>query len=126
MSRYAELDLPPLSPPGWVFPVVWTLLYFLMGVAAYLVYEAHEPRSFAALALYGAQLVVNFAWPLLFFNLGMFLPAFLWLLLLVALVTALLFRFYAVRPLAGWLLLPYLMWLLFAAYLNFGVWQLNH
>ena len=125
MERYQALETPPLAPPGWVFPLVWSILFALMGVAAYLVWVQRSPQGRSTLALYGFQLAVNFVWPILFFCYGLFFPAFLWLLLLIALVTALLFRFYAIRPAAGWLLLPYLVWILFAGYLNFGVWALN-
>ena len=126
MDFYETAAKPPLSPPGWVFPVVWTLLYLLMGVSSYLVWrEKTAPGRRAALRVYGAQLVVNFVWPLLFFLARAFLPAFLWLLLLAALVVVMLRRFDRVSSRAAWLQFPYLFWCLFAAYLNFGVYLLN-
>ena len=124
---YEAMYKPVLSPPGWVFPIVWTALYLLMGYASYLVYtsEASMPRKRRALTVYGVQLVINLLWPLFFFRLGWYTFAFIWLLLLIAaaLLCRMLFRYIEKR--AGDLLLPYLIWLFFAAYLNLGVAILN-
>lgn len=125
MEAYGSLRQPPLSPPGWVFPVVWSLLYLLMAVAAYLVWMKGGPGRDRALALYGAQLGANFLWPLLFFNLQNYALAFFWLVLLWGLVLVTIWRFYRVSPAAGRLLVPYLVWVTFAGYLNAGVWLLN-
>ena len=115
-----------LSPPGWVFPVVWSILYALMGIGAGLVFAtAKTPQRDQALNLMVAQLVVNFFWPLLFFNAGAYGFAFLWLLLLLALVIWMTREFYKSVPLAAYLQIPYILWLLFAAYLNAAVWYLN-
>lgn len=126
-GSYEAMYRPLLSPPGWVFPVVWTLLYLLMGYASYLVYtsEASMPRKRRALTVYAVQLVINMLWPLFFFHLGWYTFAFIWLLLLIAavLLCRMLFRYIEKR--AGDLLLPYLIWLFFAAYLNLGVAILN-
>ena len=120
---YAQLAVkPPLSPPGWLFPVVWSILYALMGVGAGLV---SGEKSGVALNLMVAQLVVNFFWPLLFFNAGAYGFAFLWLVLLWVLVLAMILAFRKTEPLAGLLQIPYLLWITFAAYLNWGTWQLN-
>lgn len=127
MEEYAMLEQPPLSPPGWLFPVAWSLLYVLMGAASYLVLSSAAPlyERRRALKLYAVQLVVNVLWPPIFFGLGLYLAALLWLALLwaLALITALRFRRVS-RP-AAYLLAPYIVWLTFAAYLNFGVWLLN-
>lgn len=127
MEDFSRLRQPPLSPPDWVFPVVWSGLYVLMGAASYLVYKSDLPEKTrrAALAAYGATLVVNFLWPLLFFRAGLHLAAFLLLLLLLGLVCLTTYLFACIRPLAGKLLWPYIAWLLFAGYLNFGVYWLN-
>ena len=121
------LEQPPLSPPGWLFPVAWSLLYVLMGAASYLVLSSAAPlyERRRALKLYAVQLVVNVLWPPIFFGLGLYLAALLWLALLwvLALITALRFRRVS-RP-AACLLAPYIVWLTFAAYLNLGVWLLN-
>ena len=117
---------PPLSPPAILFPIVWSILYAFMGVSAARVWlsQPSEDRS-NGLNLFVAQLVVNFFWSLIFFNAGAYGFAFLWLLLLWALVFAMILTFRKVDPLAAYLQIPYLLWLTFAAYLNFGVWYLN-
>lgn len=117
---------PPLSPPGWVFPVVWAILYALMGIGAAKVYQAPASKTRSmGLNLFIAQLVVNFFWSPIFFNLQDFGFSLLWLLLLWGLVLWMIRAFRKVKPLAAKLQIPYLLWLTFAAYLNFGVWYLN-
>ncbi len=127
MGAYSEFVQPPLSPPGWVFPVVWTILYLLMGYASYRVLtsgaEAGEIRK--ALTIYGLQLLVNFLWPLVFFGLGWYWAALAVLVLLWVLVFFTIRAFSKIDERAGDLLLPYLLWLTFAGYLNFGVALLN-
>ena len=125
MEQYASLEQPPLSPPGWLFPVVWTVLFLLMGIAAYLVWmEAGRDRR-SALMLYGAQLVMNFFWTLIFFNWRNYGLAFFWLLALWVLILLCTLRFFKEKPAAGWMMVPYLVWVAFAGYLNAGVWLLN-
>ena len=127
MRAFASLRQPPLSPPGWLFPVVWTLLYLMMGAACYLVWTAEidASRRERALRVYGLSLAANFLWPILFFTMQAFLPAFLLLLILLGLVIACARLFSRIRRCAGRLLLPYIVWLVFAGYLNLGVWLLN-
>lgn len=124
---YAQIiEKPPLSPPAWVFPVAWALLYALMGAAAARIANLSPSRErSAALRLYGVQLAFNFLWSFLFFGLRAYGFAFFWLAALFALIvwTTLTFRELD-RP-AGYLLLPYLVWVAFAGYLNAGVWMLN-
>ena len=87
MQMFETLRKPPLSPPGWLFPVVWTILYILMGIASYLVLTSAKPnRSRSALLVYGVQLFFNFFWPILFFSLKLYLSAFFWLVLLWLLI----------------------------------------
>ena len=122
---FSSLEKPPLSPPGWLFPVVWTLLYALMGIAAYRVYNSKAENKAAALVLYGLQLFVNFLWPVVFFrfqNIGAAMAVLILLLVLVVLTTV---QFIKIDRLAGVLLLPYLLWLSFALYLNIGLYFLN-
>ncbi len=122
----ASVLKPALSPPGWLFPVVWTILYLLMGVAAARIsLHGSGDRRSKALRLYLAQLGVNFLWPLIFFDLQAFGPAFLWLVLLWGLIVFMLLSFRDIDRTAAVLLLPYLLWVGFAGYLNFGVWLLN-
>lgn len=127
MEAFQTLRQPALSPPAWLFPIVWTILFALMGVAYYLVASssASEREKGEAKTVYAIQLAVNFLWPVFFFNLEWFLFSFFWLLLLWALVLTLFLRFYRISKPAGWMILPYLIWLTFAAYLNFGVYLLN-
>lgn len=127
MDVYAELNRPPLSPPGWLFPAVWTLLYLMMGAASWRIYVLSYPvraRS-SALKLYGAQLAVNALWPVLFFRFGLYWASAAWLGLLIVLVALTLSRFRRLDDLAGLLLWPYLLWCCFALYLNAGVALLN-
>ena len=117
---------PPFSPPAWLFPVVWTILYALMGVSAARIWlsEPSQERS-RGLNLFVAQLIVNFFWSLIFFNLQAYGFALLWLILLWILVAWMILSFRKTDRLAAWLQVPYLIWLTFAAYLNAGVWVLN-
>ncbi len=122
----AAVIKPPLSPPGILFPIVWTVLYALMGIGAARVYmQPDSPEKARGLNLFIAQLVVNFFWSLIFFNAQAYGPAFFWLLLLWALVALMTLSFYRVEKWAGLLQIPYLLWLTFAAYLAAGVWYLN-
>jgi tryptophan-rich sensory protein len=127
MGDYRALNQPPLSPPGWVFPIVWTVLYLLMGYASYRVYtgERSTGLSGSALMLYGAQLFVNFLWPIVFFAFRGYLAAFFVLILLWVLILMTLRAFTAIDETAGDLLIPYLLWVTFAGYLNLGVYFLN-
>lgn len=127
MALFASLNQPPLSPPGWLFPIVWTVLYILMGWASYLVLTAHGmPDTIrTAVTLYGIQLVVNFVWPLLFFRGQVFQFSLFWIILLLILVLGTMVMFFRLRKAAGWLLFPYLLWTCFAVYLNAGVYLLN-
>ncbi len=124
MGSYKTLNQPPLSPPGWVFPVVWTVLYLLMGYAAYRVRRA-DPKERRALVFYGLQLLVNFLWPIVFFRWQTYLAAFLVLVILWVLIAITLRLFHRTEERAGDLLIPYLLWVTFAGYLNFGVFLRN-
>ena len=127
MMEFAVLNKPPLSPPAWLFPVVWTILYILMGISAYLVKtsDATPEEKSSALTLYYYQLIVNFLWPVFFFHFQWYMFSFLWLLLLWVLVIRMIRQFDSISKIAAYLNLPYLLWLTFAAYLNFGIWWLN-
>lgn len=117
---------PPLSPPGWVFPVVWGILYALMGIgAARVSLKPPSKERSAGLNLFIAQLIVNFFWSLIFFNLRSYGFALLWLGILWVLIVWMIGVFRQTDRLAAWLQVPYLLWVSFAAYLNWGVWVLN-
>lgn len=127
MDLFDVIRKPPLSPPGWLFPVAWTILYVLMGLASWLVYYSgnNHMEKEQALRPYAIQLIVNFFWSIIFFNWGMYLLAFFWLILLWVLILVTAVRFYRIRPAAGYLMVPYLLWVTFAGYLNYGIWKLN-
>ena len=127
MQDFQALVKPPLAPPGWLFPVVWTILYTLMGISAYLIQTSSadpEVKS-DALMIYRYQLIVNFLWPVLFFSFGWYLFAFAWILLLWGLVILMIWDFSKISKTAAYLNIPYLIWLTFAAYLNGAIWWLN-
>lgn len=125
MEKYKALRQPPLAPPGWVFPVVWTVLFVLMGVGAAMVCLSGSSSKKKPIAIYGLQLIVNFFWTILFFLLEARLFAFFWLMLLLGLAVWMAVSFGRVNKTAGLLQIPYILWLLFAGYLNFAVYLLN-
>lgn len=122
----ASISQPPLSPPAFLFPIVWGVLYALMGISVARIYlSPQSTKRNRALNVYITQLIVNFFWSLIFFNTQAYLFAFFWLLILWILALWMILLFYKVDPLAAKLQIPYLLWLSFAAYLNLGVWYLN-
>lgn len=128
MDIYGELRQPPLAPPAILFPIVWTVLYVLMGISAAMIYtdeRAPKAERSAALMPYGASLFVNFFWSILFFNLRAFLPAFVWLVLLEFLVVMTIISYRKINTGAALLQIPYAIWVAFAGYLNFAIWMLN-
>lgn len=127
MADYRQLNQPPLAPPGWVFPLVWTVLYLLMGYASYRVQVSGKDAAAIrrALRVYAAQLLLNFLWPVLFFGLEWRLAAFILLIGLWILIYATMRLFAALDERAGDLLIPYILWVTFAGYLNLGVYLLN-
>jgi len=123
---YQEIERPGWTPPDWVFGPVWTVLYVLMAVAAWLVWrQGGWSAQRLPLALFAVQLLLNAAWTPLFFGLGLFGTAFIELLAMWCAILATTLAFRRVRPLAAWLMLPYLLWVTYAATLNFGIWWLN-
>ena len=125
MKTYELLQKPPLTPPGILFPIVWTVLYLLMGIGAARIYQTGAAEVRQALILWGIQLAVSFVWSLIFFNAQAYGVALLWLIVLWLVILAMIVVFYSLRPLAGLLQLPYLLWAAFAGYLTFMIWQLN-
>lgn len=125
MNVFETLVKPSLTPPQIVFPIVWTILYVLMGISAYIVYESRCPLKRDALLLYGIQLVLNFAWSLVFFNLKNYLLAFIVLVVLWLAIIWMIYKFFKISPLAAKLQIPYLVWVTFAAYLNLAIVILN-
>ena len=127
MDTYKTLNQPPLSPPGWVFPIVWSILYLLMGYASYriLMSEAEPAGIRKALIFYGIQLFLNFLWPLLFFGMQWYWAAFILLVVLWAFIYLTMHLFGEIDDTAENLLIPYLLWVTFAGYLDLGVALLN-
>ena len=130
-ESFNEFNKPPLAPPAWVVPVVWTVLYLLMGVASYLVYrkKVHnwdERRlRIAELVVFYVQLFFNFSWTILFFNSDMKYFAFGWLITMWFMILAFILMAFKNHKVAGWLMVPYILWCTFAAYLNISIAILN-
>ena len=122
--NYTDIVKPPLSPPGIVFPIVWTILYILMGISYFITTKDNESNKELD-QIYLLQLLVNFLWPIIFFILRMYFTAFLWIILLIILVLVMIKELLKVNKVSGYLQIPYLIWLLFATYLNLGITLLN-
>ncbi len=127
MKDYAALQKPPLSPPSWVFPIVWTLLYMMMGIASYLVMRSGADLKLInrALLFYAIQLALNFFWSILFFKHGLYLWAFFEIVAMWAVIIVTAVDFFRTSKTAGLLMVPYVLWTTFAAYLNFATYRLN-
>ena len=124
---YENFNKPSFSPPGWVFPVVWTILFFLMAVAAYRIWMKGKSGEDVtkALFLYIVQLFFNFLWSIIFFRLRLYAIAFLELLLLLVFILLTTFEFYRIDKPAAYLMIPYIAWVSFAGVLNYTIWMLN-
>ncbi len=122
---YDGLTKPPFAPPGWLFPVAWSLLYAAMATAMWFVLRAQGRDRYLLLGLYVGQLAVNLLWPYLLFTQQALGLAFFWLVLLWLLAAIMLVQFFKQSRVAGWLLVPYQLWLTFAAVLNFTLARLN-
>ena len=123
MSSFSSLEQPIFAPPKWLFPIVWTILYILMGFASCIVRAKKADRN--ALFLYALQLAFNFWWSIIFFRYEKYFAAFLWLLILWLLIYLTIKKFSSISKTAGYLLFPYLIWVTFAGYLNLGIALLN-
>ncbi len=128
MDLYSQINQPPLAPPSWLFPVVWTILYILMGVSTAMIWQERgkdRAKTDTALSIYALNLFLNFFWSLIFFNMRAFLFAFIWLVALWAVILIMIIRFMKIKPIAGYLQIPYLVWVTFAGYLNLAIYILN-
>lgn len=128
MNLYNEIITPPLSPPSILFPIVWTILYVLMGISSAMIYNQKEdyPKEVRnALKVYAINLFLNFTWSIIFFNFRAYFFSFIWLLLLWATILTMIVKFYNIKPTAGYLQIPYLLWVTFAGYLNLSIFLLN-
>ncbi len=125
MDIYESINTPPASPPGFLFPIVWSILYILMGIGSAIVYQSDSVHKWPALGIYILNLIVNFFWSIIFFNLRAYLFSFIWLLLLLFIIGVMIYRFFKVSPSAAYLQIPYFLWVCFAGYLNFLIFILN-
>ena len=128
METYKNLNQPPLAPPMILFPIVWSILFILMGISSAIVYVnrgVNKDEARSGLIIYGLQLIVNFFWSLIFFNMQAYLFAFIWLLLLLLLIVMMILQFRKISPIAAYLQIPYLLWVIFAGYLNLMIYLLN-
>lgn len=125
MSMYSTLNKPSFSPPSYIFSIIWTLLYILMGISSYIIFVSGNTNSAKALKTYGLQLFFNFCWSIIFFGFSQYLLAFLWLIALIILIIIMIQQFYKISPIAAYLQIPYLLWCVLAAYLNYTIYKLN-
>ncbi len=127
MKDFSALEKPLLSPPGWLFPVVWSILFVLMGIASYLVITSGglQKHINSAITVYAVQLIFNFFWSFFFFNLKLYFFSFAWIIALWLLIIVTLVLFSRLSKTSGYLLIPYLLWVSFASYLNLGIALLN-
>lgn len=127
MSDFELLNKPPLTPPAILFPIVWTILYILMGIASYFVYVSDSTREAkkTALTVYGIQLGFNFFWSILFFNFKLYFISFVWLFVMWLLILMTILIFYAIDKRSAYLMIPYILWVTFAGYLNFYIFLAN-
>lgn len=125
MDIYTMINKPSLSPPAGLFPVVWTILYILMGISSAMVYNKGGAGTEKALGVYASQLILNFLWSIVFFNLRSFTVAFIILIALWILIAVMIYKFSKIRPVAAYLQIPYLLWVTFAGYLNLMIVMLN-
>jgi len=124
-NDYYNLVLPSFAPPGIVFPIVWTILYTLMGISSYLIIKSNDSSKNEALFVYGVQLIINLLWSILFFVFRLYLISFIWILLLIGFVVVMIKKFYDINKVSAYIQIPYLLWLIFAAILNLSVYFLN-
>ena len=125
MNIYDKITMPPLSPPGWLFPVVWTILFVLMGVSAAIIFVSDSAQKESALFVYVVSLVLNFTWSILFFNMQAFILSFVVLVALWVSIIITIVKYFTIDKTAAWLQLPYLIWVTFAGYLNAAIVLLN-
>ncbi len=129
MTTFNSVKKPPLSSPGWLFPIAWSILYILMGIASYLIFKIND-EGFAGnrkmfLIVYFVQLVFNFFWTIIFFNMKQYYFAFGWLVVMWILILICIVQAFKMSKVAGWMLIPYILWSTFAGYLNLSIAIMN-
>lgn len=123
-STYEDLNK-AIEVPGIVFPIVWSILYLIMGITSYIISESDSIDKSEALKIYFIQLFVNSLWTLIFFGFKLYVLSFIWIILLIFLVIIMIYKFYKIKPICGYLNIPYLLWLLFASFLSLSIVILN-
>ncbi|MEE1138161.1 MAG: TspO/MBR family protein [Acutalibacteraceae bacterium] len=127
MDLYSQIVQPPLAPPPWLFPVVWTVLFIFMGISSAMIFTSDAPKRDVnnALTVYGINLFLNFFWSIIFFNMRAYFFAFIWLIALWITILVMIIKFIKIKPVAGYIQIPYLIWVTFAGYLNLAIYILN-
>ena len=123
-TDYNSLIQPELAPPAILFPIVWTILYFLMGLS-YAIITIYSDLDSDVKTIYYSQLIVNLIWPIIFFVMKNRLLALIWIILLLILIIIMIVKFYKKNKVASLIQIPYLLWTIFATYLNFSIYLLN-
>lgn len=124
-NGFDDIAKPFFTPPAIVFPIVWTILYVLMGISSYLIYESDSEDKYNSLIIYGIQLILNSLWTLFFFKLKWFLFSFVLILVILFFVVWMIIKYYKINKISAYLQIPYVFWLIFAAILSFNVYLLN-
>ena len=122
---FEQIIKPSFTPPGFIFPIVWIILYTLMGISSYIIYSSDSESKNDALFVYGIQLLLNSLWTFFFFNLNWFLFSFIWLLAILIFSIIMVVKFYHINKTAAFLQIPYILWLIYAGLINLGVYILN-
>ena len=122
-NGYKQMIKPSFAPPGMIFPIVWSILFILMGISRYLI--EINGNDVDAVFIYNLQLFINLVWSFFFFTFKWYLFSFVWVLLLIAVVFIMIYKFYKISKVSAFLQIPYSLWLLFAAVLNFSIYTLN-
>lgn len=124
METFKELSK-PIDVPGILFPIVWTILYLLMSISYYIISNSNDKQKDESKTIYIVQLIINSLWSLIFFGFEAYLLAFIWIIILLIAVIVMIVKFYKVNRLSAYLQIPYVLWIIFAGYLNLGIYILN-
>lgn len=124
-DSFETIEKPSFAPSAIIFPIVWTVLYLLMGISSYIILKSSDEKKRGAAVIFYIQLAVNLVWPILFFSLNEYFFSFIWLILLIILELVMLISFYSVNKTSAYLQIPYLLWSIFAAVLNYQIYILN-
>lgn len=124
-NTYQEISKPSFAPPGFIFPIVWFILFILMGISSYLIYKSNSYDKEKSLLIYSIQLVVNFFWSIIFFRFKNYFLAFIWIILLLVLIVIMFSRFYKINKISAYLQIPYIIWVVFATILTYSIYTLN-